>query len=890
MSDIQEKILELMDLFDDDEVTTANKIPRPQSSLDKEAFDDFNIRNPLAGGGMLVQPSADGSRPGYNGKKGPKKKLLKDWPKNVQKLIKDFGVEKYNKLSSKQQYAVREDLYKVGEGSGRVLGDPITIDGKQYKKVIEGPDKGKYVIREGNNNPRQFVNKSEIRKTVKANTEKGKQNLKEMFAQINVLNQRTTANRSKWIKNWLNKNLNKYNVREFNNFQNDLLNDFNAEVEKNPNKYRTSRKNILLTKDGFPIYGDQKIGGEIYDGIFFTRAEGDRNQLLSYQKIFFKNKLKDKDFKAKVNSYLDWNLTKKVEGGAGSMTKTAALDYGKFKKGFDDDVIYFMGEVLNNKALNPGGEQIGINEIFKKSIGKKADAYFKKYQGSWTRWLNNFYEVSSLAGLDKSQADALLQKQINDSKKIMSLFNVEKLPPEFVVAQDHLFGLSEAKALGDPKIARQTLQALVATTKEQNRILGQEGFSGKRTALIKRFKNASLENKANIVNELNTLAEEYVPGRLQYNVKKDGSLKITNLQPEKTLKARKEAYKKITETFPKKIQNLSDGPRLGALDVPSMFKRLSPATRKLVGGFGGVVVPEVLFYQLDKRNRMSKGQSEKEAAAGALESGTLGLYNNKAYMEELKKTSKSMGIDSDSFDSAYQLNLLVDRYNQSSATYEKNYEQLLEMGDEKRAEDLKKNFDRYTKNIQDRYSLLANNISDNVMNTVGASPLIMKEGRENITQKQFDKPFFDMQDVALEKLKREAQSVYPIRSRKVNPAEGSEGTRFYNMLDFIGQGFKNIALGRANPNLMDLSERQKQERLLKDMTGQELYRYNKDFRDFTYENPITKADLENLLYEQPGLFAGGGIAKIAGVDQGPPPESGPNSQGLSGLFKRVKNI
>ncbi len=37
-------------------------------------------------------------------------------------------------------------------------------------------------------------------------------------------------------------------------------------------------------------------------------------------------------------------------------------------------------------------------------------------------------------------------------------------------------------------------------------------------------------------------------------------------------------------------------------------------------------------------------------------------------------------------------------------------------------------------------------------------------------------------------------------------------------------------------------------------------------------------------------LAGGGIAKIAGVDQGPPPESGPNSQGLKGLFNRVKNI
>jgi hypothetical protein len=36
-------------------------------------------------------------------------------------------------------------------------------------------------------------------------------------------------------------------------------------------------------------------------------------------------------------------------------------------------------------------------------------------------------------------------------------------------------------------------------------------------------------------------------------------------------------------------------------------------------------------------------------------------------------------------------------------------------------------------------------------------------------------------------------------------------------------------------------------------------------------------------------FAGGGIAKIAGVNSGPPPESGPNSQGLQGLMKRVRN-
>jgi hypothetical protein len=36
-------------------------------------------------------------------------------------------------------------------------------------------------------------------------------------------------------------------------------------------------------------------------------------------------------------------------------------------------------------------------------------------------------------------------------------------------------------------------------------------------------------------------------------------------------------------------------------------------------------------------------------------------------------------------------------------------------------------------------------------------------------------------------------------------------------------------------------------------------------------------------------LAGGGIAKLAGVDSGPPPEAGPNSRGLSSLMKRGTN-
>ena len=48
---------------------------------------------------------------------------------------------------------------------------------------------------------------------------------------------------------------------------------------------------------------------------------------------------------------------------------------------------------------------------------------------------------------------------------------------------------------------------------------------------------------------------------------------------------------------------------------------------------------------------------------------------------------------------------------------------------------------------------------------------------------------------------------------------------------------------------------------------------------------------KQLVYTQGFLdLAGGGIAKSAGDRSGPPPERGPNSQGLQGLLKRVRNL
>ena len=84
---MDEELLRIIDLFDEDEVTTADQIDRPQRALEREMYDDFMKRNKLAGGGMLVQPGFGGTRQGYSEAKG---EITDD-------IINIKDIKKYNK-------------------------------------------------------------------------------------------------------------------------------------------------------------------------------------------------------------------------------------------------------------------------------------------------------------------------------------------------------------------------------------------------------------------------------------------------------------------------------------------------------------------------------------------------------------------------------------------------------------------------------------------------------------------------------------------------------------------------------------------------------------------------------------------------------------------------
>ena len=158
MEDLQDKIIELMDLFDDEQVTTADQIDRPERAIEKQAIDDFMKRNPMADGGMLVQPSADGSRPGYSGEYGPNIRKStktdsfevqgvrggKGGGKGGQKFYKTFNFDKYGgekkALKAAKEYRdsflnIKKDIGKFSKG--RPVGSKLTTGGQaEIRKAL----------------------------------------------------------------------------------------------------------------------------------------------------------------------------------------------------------------------------------------------------------------------------------------------------------------------------------------------------------------------------------------------------------------------------------------------------------------------------------------------------------------------------------------------------------------------------------------------------------------------------------------------------------------------------------------------------------------------------------------------------------------------------------
>ena len=119
-------------------------------------------RNPMAGGGMLVQPGFGGTRQGYSGKVKPVSKLPKDQQKFINKWLDDHPGVKWEDLTNNERGMLkRKQDVRSGTGSKTKKGaenpqfQPLDEEGKKIAKTVYGTT-------DVSDDIRQRINKREI--------------------------------------------------------------------------------------------------------------------------------------------------------------------------------------------------------------------------------------------------------------------------------------------------------------------------------------------------------------------------------------------------------------------------------------------------------------------------------------------------------------------------------------------------------------------------------------------------------------------------------------------------------------------------------------------------------------------------------------------------------
>jgi hypothetical protein len=908
--------------------TPASAIQRPKKVLEIEAFQDFNVRNPKAGGGMLVQPGFGGTRQGYKGRKGSaedainrRTKLANDYNKIVEyalnnRKIKNFSepvkvtingkLTTISELPTVNEWAdmnnVNRNILKTREGS--II--PVKR-AEVYKTIVDETIKL-------NNQTFTYSTPADIAMDIGFTKNKGRgTGVEDLLQKGNVTK---LLSKDEIVSNYIQYLIDKdAPLKDFTN--NSIFKHVNS---RNADLIKVGKdKSLSIPSSGRTIQFNNinKIMKADHSELFAKLGRGGQIPFLSrsiQNKPDFGNLRLSEAFQTTESGDIFFNEAKakniNLKRALANITAETDILQGKLK--------------LDQRSLAISNAQDKMIEDLNKYIRKNPNVIlnnseFRKLAA--TRFEDGKFIIDNNPALINDRLNRYIKSGFfsTDHKvsKRTGKLNIEfptnkQIVPTFIngpIRSMENYIANNISQYSDP-IIKNNIDQIINVAKTNNFTVN----------VPKGYSNIFGTNRTN-VGAIQDIATVSADGKIltsydnqlkKFNFNIDKIPELSNVKNvdytlidksrlEKTLETKlktAETYKSLTEG--QRVVPPKSRPGQGGFIATELIPGVTKTSRRIIGGAAGFVLPEVLFYQLDKRNRMSKGVSEEEAEAAALQSASLGALKDTAYMNNLKKVGESMGVDSKSFDAAYDMNVLLKNYEQNNLNFQDQYLNLLETGDEKRASDLEKNFNQYKKRTQNQYALLSNNISDNVMNTVGASPLIMEQGRKNITQEQFEKPFFDIQKVALEKLKREKIKASPIQKRQVDTTAGSIGEDFYQAFDQLTQGAKNLLQGRVIPFASKIGLPQYEPKtpradlsdVLKNLSDRDLERFNLG-RGYVQSAPVSDLDIQNLQFEQPGVFfSKGGIAGLSGGKKsGPAPISGPTPHGDEGLpaaFKRVK--
>ena len=377
---------------------------------------------PMFANGQLVQPSDDGSRPGYAGDK------------------------------------VYSDNY-------RTIYDKKT---KLYSKKV-GRDK-KLLTQNPNETKKQFFNRVSNYSAEKAAERTSKFTKEIVDARSKI---------DSWTSNWLNNNLENYGVKDFDKMTKNMKKDWRIQSKKL--KLPTDKIQIT-TKTGFPNLSTSK-GKESavsknpfsYDDVTFYTPEnpsGMDKYKAQWKKIFYKNKIETTPgLKDNIKKYFDFiNLDKR--GAAGGQTIES------FKNILDKDVLFLLSE--KDSGLQKGSKFEVFNSF--DELAEPYNEFTAKINRSET-WKENANLIEKELGLKKNFIKNSMVKEQKAAAKFFGLDDLKGTGLEYSI--EHGQGLSAAARSGNKELMKTALNDLIGTTRLQNTAAGFGGFEATRGALIR---------------------------------------------------------------------------------------------------------------------------------------------------------------------------------------------------------------------------------------------------------------------------------------------------------------------------------------------------------------------------------------------------------------------
>ena len=434
--------------------------------------------------------------------------------------IKEYNDMKAYLLKPNRLFTSKpQDTIGGGAIQGEDLGSRMGFAGPRLIK--QGPDKGKYIVRYrnpkfGKREGQKGYNEGNTEPMTKKEADAFYQDLQSKVSEkkIEGPTKPKTEHAKKinnFVNNFIDENIDKYGIRDFDSFKEELLKAFDeSDIKDIPGrKAKAGDLPNIGTYESQASFPDFKTGVATRQKV---RPEiGITSDIQNvYKKIFYSKVLENNpDLRNKIERYFDYeNIDKKFyKNNPNQVDRKALLEkYADVNTPeFKSDFIYMMDEMENPKLRG---------SIFKTYFGDKYDKYIDKRNAAFKQYEDAKKIIENKLGPEKLKeilGEDSIKGFMNKQHKLLNeIFDTSVFTgPDrgFTFAADHLEGITEiAKYKKEEDMIRGLLN-VVGTTNIQNRELGWQTLSKPRRDLISKIqKGINIEDNVKELNRITKLS------------------------------------------------------------------------------------------------------------------------------------------------------------------------------------------------------------------------------------------------------------------------------------------------------------------------------------------------------------------------------------------------